>query len=121
MSFSVLICDDSKLGRKSVQRCLPEGFATEIHLAEHGQQALDVLRSEAITILFLDLTMPVMDGVQVLEAIKAEKIEVFVLVVSGDVQPQMQQRVLNLGALDFIQKPLTTEKLLDSLGKYGLY
>ncbi len=121
MSFSVLICDDSKLGRKSVQRCLPEGFASEIHMAEHGQRAMEILRSTPVTILFLDLTMPIMDGVQVLEAIKQEKLEVFVVVVSGDVQPQMQQRVLGLGALDFIKKPLTHDKLIESLQKYGLY
>jgi len=121
MSFPVLICDDSKLGRKSVQRCLPENFASEVHMAAHGQEAMEILRSQNITILFLDLTMPVMDGVQVLEAIKAEKIEVFVIVVSGDIQPQMHERVMKLGALDFIQKPLTLEKLLGSLRLYGLY
>lgn len=121
MSFPVLICDDSKLGRKSVQRCLPEGFASETFMAAHGGEAMDVLRMQPITVLFLDLTMPVMDGVQVLEAIKAEKIEVFVIVVSGDVQPQMHERVMGLGALDFINKPVSTEKLLTSLKSYGLY
>ena len=121
MSFPVLICDDSKLGRKSVQRCLPEGFASDVFMAGHGQEAMDVLRMQDITVLFLDLTMPVMDGVEVLEAIKAEKIEVFVVVVSGDVQPQMRERVLGLGALDFINKPLTPEKLIGSLQAYGLY
>lgn len=121
MSFPVLICDDSKLGRKSVQRCLPGDFASEVHTACHGQEAMEVLRNHDITILFLDLTMPVMDGVEVLEAIKAEKIEVFVIVVSGDVQPQMHKRVMGLGALDFIKKPLTGEKLMGSLQMYGLY
>ena len=90
-------------------------------MACHGQEAMEMLRSQNITILFLDLTMPVMDGVQVLEAIKAEKIEVFVIVVSGDVQPQMRERVMALGALDFIKKPLTTDKLIGSLQMYGLY
>lgn len=121
MSFPILICDDSKMGRKSVQRCLPEGLASEIHFAGHGEEAMAVLRSTPITILFLDLTMPIMDGVEVLEAIKAERLEVFVVVVSGDVQPKMQERVKMLGALDFIQKPVSTEKLLNSLTKYGLY
>lgn len=90
-------------------------------MASHGGEAMDVLRMMPITVLFLDLTMPVMDGVQVLEAIKAEKIEVFVIVVSGDVQPQMHERVMGLGALDFVQKPVTAEKLLSSLQSYGLY
>lgn len=121
MSFPVLICDDSKLGRKNVQRNLPEGFAGEIFTASHGQEAMDVLRMQDITILFLDLTMPIMDGVEVLEAIKAESIEVFVIVVSGDIQPLMHARVMELGALDFIKKPITREKLVESLQAYGLY
>lgn len=121
MSFPILICDDSKLGRKSVQRCLPDGLASEVLFATHGGEAMEVLRSTPVTILFLDLTMPVMDGVEVLEAIKAEKLEVFVVVVSGDVQPKMQDRVKSLGALDFIQKPVSKEKLMNSLTMYGLY
>ncbi|BDX05654.1 response regulator [Planctobacterium marinum] len=121
MSFPVLICDDSKLGRKSVERSLPDGLAAEIHMASHGQEAMELLRAKPITILFLDLTMPVMDGVEVLEAIRAERIEVFVIVVSGDVQPKMRDRVLGLGALDFIKKPVSQEKLLESLQMYGLY
>lgn len=121
MSFPILICDDSKMGRKCVQRSLPSDFATEIFFAAHGQEAMEVLRNNPVAVLFLDLTMPIMDGVEVLQAIKDERIEVFVVVVSGDVQPKMQERVLSLGAIDFIQKPVTTEKLLDSLTRYGLY
>lgn len=121
MSFPVLICDDSKLARKSVQRCLPSDFASEVHLATNGQEAMEILRSQPIALVCLDLTMPVMDGVEVLEAIKKEKIEVFVIVISGDVQPQMQQRVLELGALNFIKKPVSPELLVGSLVRYGLY
>ncbi|UAA39771.1 response regulator [Paraneptunicella aestuarii] len=120
MQYQVLICDDSKLGRRTVNRCLPDGFAGEIHMASNGQEALDVLRAHAIDVLFLDLTMPVMDGVEVLEYILKEKIPVSVIVVSGDVQPQMQQRVIELGALEFIPKPLQAQQLVDTLQRWEL-
>ena len=120
MRYQVLICDDSRLGRRTVNRCLPEGFANDIHMASNGQEAMDVLRKEKIDVLFLDLTMPILDGVGVLESILMEKIPVSVIVVSGDVQPQMQQRVIELGALEFISKPLQAPKLLEVLQRWDL-
>ncbi|TDF39383.1 response regulator [Alteromonadaceae bacterium M269] len=121
MSFSVLICDDSALARKSVRRCLPEELQENVTFAANGQEAVDYLQDNPTDLLFLDLTMPVLDGVGVLEAIKREKIEVFVIVISGDVQPQMQSRVRELGALDFISKPIDSERLTKVLQTFGLY
>lgn len=121
MTFPVLICDDSALARKSVKRCLPEDWDVDIHFACNGQEAMNVLETQQIALLFLDLTMPVMDGIDVLTAIKQQGIEVFVIVISGDIQPVMQQKVAELGALDFIQKPVDTLRLTDVLSRFGLY
>lgn len=121
MQYQVIICDDSKLGRRSVNRCLPEGFAADVHMAANGLEAMEILRSQKIEVLFLDLTMPVMDGIGVLETILKEKIEVFVIVISGDVQPKMQQRVIELGALEFIKKPLQQTFLVETLKKFELF
>lgn len=121
MSFPVLICDDSAIARKMVQRSLPDNFASEVHLATNGQEALEHLNEKQIALLFLDLTMPVLDGIGVLEAIKQQCLEVFVIVISGDIQPVMKQKVEQLGALDFIEKPVNQSKLLGILNKFGLY
>lgn len=121
MGFPVLICDDSMLARKAAQRALPQDWNIEISFACNGKEALDSLRRKQFGLLLLDLTMPEMDGVEVLEQIKAEGIEVFVVVISGDIQPQMQQRVLALGALDFIAKPVDNLRLLKTLQGFGLY
>ena len=66
MSTRVLICDDSNLARKQVLRSLPENLSTDVQLAKDGQEALDILRNQHIDILFLDLTMPIIDGLGVL-------------------------------------------------------
>ncbi|MDM7859485.1 response regulator [Alteromonas sp. ASW11-36] len=121
MSFPVLICDDSSLARKMVKRSLPDELSQAIFTAENGQQALDILEQHPISLLFLDLTMPFMDGVEVLKMIKQKSIEVFVIVISGDIQPQMQDRVLSLGALDFIEKPVDSARLHGTLQRFGLY
>ncbi len=121
MSFPVLICDDSAIARKMVLRSLPENFASEIHLATNGQEALDHLSQSETALMFLDLTMPVMDGLEVLREVKRRCIEVFVIVISGDIQPEMKKRVANLGALDFIEKPVDGPRLANTLTRFGLY
>ncbi|MEW9797166.1 response regulator [Alteromonas sp. CYL-A6] len=120
MSFNVLICDDSALARKMARRALPDGFCDRIVEAENGAEALKVLTSQTVDLLLLDLTMPVLDGIGVLQAIKAQQLDVFVIVVSGDVQPAQQAMVRELGALDFLAKPVNRMQLGQVLSQYGL-
>ncbi len=120
MALPVLICDDSLLARKQVRKCLPDDFDAEFQTASHGLEALQILRQQEIGLVFLDLTMPELDGVGVLEAIRAEAIDCFVIVISADIQPEMQKRVMELGALAFIQKPVSSDKLIPVLKRYGL-
>ncbi len=116
----MLICDDSNLARKQVLRSLPEQWEVDVQLAKHGLEALDVLRSSAIEVMFLDLTMPELDGVGVLEAIKEEAISVKVFVISADIQPEMQNKVLELGAQAFLRKPINSETLVSTLQEHGI-
>jgi len=119
MSFNVLICDDSTLARKMAKRSLPEGFAQNIYEVSNGMDALEVLAHHNIDLLLLDLTMPVLDGVGVLEEIKKRNLKTFVIVISGDIQPLMQEKVMSLGALDFIQKPVQQDVLKGVLNRFG--
>jgi CheY-like chemotaxis protein len=57
----------------------------------------------------------------VLEAIRREDLNAFVIVVSADVQPLAQERVQALGALAFVAKPVSGQQLLPILKEYGLY
>ena len=121
MALPVWICDDSILARKQVRKSLPETFDVEVQTATNGLEALAILRTQEIGLVFLDLTMPELDGLGVLEAIKAESIDCFVIVISADIQPEMQRRVMELGALAFIQKPVSEDKLHGVLRQYGLF
>ena len=119
MSTRVLICDDSNLARKQVLRSLPENLSTDVQLAKDGQEALDILRNQHIDILFLDLTMPIIDGLGVLQALQDEEISLPVFVISADVQPEMQNRVLALGAKAFLRKPIELDTLNEHLKSHG--
>ncbi|CAH0526144.1 response regulator [Vibrio hippocampi] len=107
--MQILICDDSKVARRSMARCISESFSGEILFAEHGIEALSVLESTSIDILFLDLTMPEMDGFEVLAEVKKRGIKTQIVVVSGDIQAIAQQRCYDLGAYAFVEKPLKQE------------
>jgi len=121
MTTKILICDDSRMARKQLARCLPKDWDVEILFAEDGRHALEVIIDEAPELMFLDLNMPVMDGYETLEEINAQTLDITIIVVSGDIQPTAQERVLGLGALDFIKKPISEDTLIDTLSYSGFY
>ena len=120
MSIPLLICDDSNMARKQVMRSLPGNWEVEVTYASNGLEALEAIRNGKGEMVFLDLTMPEMDGYGVLETVKAESLKSVIIVISGDIQPEAQERVRSLGALDFIKKPISKEKLQGVLETYGL-
>lgn len=120
MAIPLLICDDSSMARKQVAKALPEGWEVSISYANNGLEALMAIRQGKGEIVFLDLTMPEMDGFAVLEAIRQEELKSVVIVISGDIQPVARERVLQLGAIDFIKKPLHEGKLRQTLETFGL-
>lgn len=121
MSTPLLICDDSNMARKQVARSLPDDWDVDISFATNGLEGIEAIKAGKGDVLLLDLNMPVMDGYQVLEAILKQDLPTLVIVISGDIQPEAHQRVTRLGALDFIQKPVSKEKLTEILIAYGIF
>jgi len=119
MSAKVLICDDSSVARKQLSKLLPADWTVTILFAEHGEQALEILESEDISLMFLDLNMPVLDGYQTLERMQQAQMATKVIVVSGDVQAQALERVKSLGAIDFLKKPATKDIIRAALEQHG--
>lgn len=120
MSIPLLICDDSAMARKQVVRALPEGWEVDVTMATNGVEGIEAIRAGKGEMVFLDLTMPELDGYGVLEKVKAEAHKSIIIVISADIQPEARDRVMKLGALDFIKKPVDGKKLQDVLKKYGL-
>ena len=118
---NVLICDDSAFARKQMARAIPDGWDVLLHFAKDGQEALEMIRAGKGDVMFLDLNMPVMDGYATMEVIRREDLPCLVITVSGDVQPEARTRMLAMGALDFIRKPIDNQKLITLLKQYGIY
>jgi len=119
--MNVLICDDSGFARKQLARALPADWKVDLHYAANGLEGIEQVLMGHGDLIFLDLTMPEMDGYGVLETLKREGLRNQVVVVSGDIQPEAHQRVMSLGALDFIKKPASPESLLALLKQHGFW
>jgi len=121
MAIPLLICDDSLMARKQMLRALPTDWDVEVSYAREGEECLRQLAEGKGDILFLDLNMPVLDGYGVLKQIKRQDLPTMVIVVSGDIQPEAQRRVRDLGAITLIKKPTAPEELRRLLTEFGLY
>ncbi len=120
MPHSIIICDDSGLARKQLARTLPDTWDVDVRMATNGKEALFLLKEQPADLMFLDLNMPVLDGYQTLAAMQRLELHTPVIVVSGDIQPQAQQRVKRLGAKDFIKKPVAQETLQKVIKAIGI-
>ena len=121
MPLPVLVVDDSNLARKLLINSLPSGWEIEISQATNGIEALELHRRGKAEVMFLDLTMPVLDGFGVLSQLRQSGLDAFVVVVSADVQSGAVERAMQLGAAAFLAKPVNPAALLEVLKEFGLY
>jgi len=111
-----LVVDDSRLARlsliKSLKNSLPD---VEVLQASNGVEALAIMQEHKPDIVFLDLTMPEMDGYEALPKLLEINPQAKVIVVSADVQTKAKEKVIALGAQLHIQKPINVEKMQEIL------
>jgi two-component system nitrogen regulation response regulator NtrX len=113
----VLVVDDESGIRFSLKGILEdEGFS--VTEAESGEAGLELLDSgEAVDLVFLDIWLPGLDGLAVLERIRQERPDLPVIMISGHGTIETAVTALKNGAFDFIEKPLSLEKVLLSASK----
>jgi len=116
-SSRVLIADDNKVNRLLLSRSV-ELLGHRVMLAENGRIALEKLQSEPFDLLLLDIEMPELDGFAVLEQLKADRQlrEVPVIVTSSVEGLDNVVRCINLGAEDYLHKPVNQVLLKARIG-----
>lgn len=112
-SGTVVIIDDNDGNRELCRFCL-EAKNFLVHSAINGKQGLEVIRQTQPDVVLLDIMMPVMNGFQVLEHLKADSSiqETPVLVQSASTQTATVIKALELGANDFLKKPFEVDELV---------
>lgn len=112
MIIKILIVDDEKEIRDSLAiRYKLKGY--DVHTAENGKAALDILYNEKINIVISDIKMPVMNGVELMKEIRTELPMVKVIMITGYVNLDNALACYRYGAHDVIFKPFEDLKELD--------
>ena len=107
----LLIVDDEKNVRFSLQGVLQdEGYAVDC--AASGQQCLKLLQKKTYDAIFLDVWLPGKDGMDLLDEIRRQRPYQYVIMISGHGTIETAVRATKLGAFDFIEKPLSLEKVM---------
>jgi two-component system chemotaxis response regulator CheY len=119
--MKLLVVDDSRMARRLLIGLLRgTGFQdADILQGEHGEEGVALWREHRPDLIFLDLTMPVMDGFEALQAIRAHDLKTPILVVSADVQSRAVARVMASGADGFIDKSTLQNELESHLRRLG--
>jgi len=111
MKSRILVVDDEAEIRRSVRMILEyEGF--EVLEASSGPDGLAIAERESPDLVFLDIKMPGMDGLDALQRIRASNEALPVVIISGHGTVSTAVEATKAGAFDFIEKPLTTERVL---------
>ena len=117
MSYSVLVVDDSRIVRTMVKKTISmSGMdVREIHEAENGKQALDVLAKEWVDIVFADLNMPEMSGVEMVDRMSEDNllVSIPVVIVSSEHSEKRIEELKERGIRAYIKKPFRPESFTD--------
>ena len=109
--MKVLIVDDERAIRNSLKEILgDEGYDVEV--AEDGAVALQKVEKEKFDVIFCDIKMPGMDGVEVLGKLMEMGVDSAVVMISGHADIDTAVECIKKGAFDFVQKPLDLNRIL---------
>src|SRR5579863_5958254 len=107
----LLLIDDDPNTLASLSRAFRlAGY--EATVCDNAVRALELIRAQRFDVIFSDVVMPGKDGISLLEDLKASGITTPVVMISGQASVELAVKATRLGAVDFLEKPLSTEKLL---------
>lgn len=107
----ILIIDDERAIRRALREILEfEDF--QVDEAENGAEGLEKAKNTLYDIIFCDIKMPQMDGMEVLDGLVQAKVEAPVIMISGHANIETAVEAIKKGAFDFIEKPLDLNRIL---------
>lgn len=117
MAYNILIVDDSSVVRSVISKTinLAHISVNEIFFAENGQVALDILADQWIDIVFADINMPVMSGLDMVKAMAEKDMldSVPVVIVSTEGSTTRIKQLKEIGVRGYVRKPFTPEKVIE--------
>lgn len=114
---NILLVDDSRTSRKILRNILESAGHTIVDEATDGEQAIEKYIASKPDVITLDITMPVMDGIEALKQIKLVDSDAKVIMVSASSQKDKLIEAVKYGAEDFIAKPFEPSQIITVLDK----
>ncbi|MBU4262818.1 MAG: response regulator [Proteobacteria bacterium] len=112
----ILVVDDEKNIRLTMSQSL-EALGIPVQTAVNGEEALQKLRQEPFGLIFLDLKMPGLDGIEVLRRIKEQWPQIRVVIITAHGTVATAVEAMKLGAVDFVQKPFSPGEIRELAGR----
>ena len=106
----VLVVDDEEVIREACQRILRRAGHT-VELASNGEQALKLIRQNFYDLALIDIKMPVLDGLGLMEIMRQEHSDTAIVVMTGHGTSETAVQALRAGATDFLTKPFSPNEL----------
>jgi len=115
----VLVCDDDAGTRLVLRRMLTQRLGCTVTECVDGMRALACISSEPFDLILLDIQMPAVSGIQIVEIMREAGTlgRQPVVMITSDARVEVVQHLLTLGITDFVVKPLRTEALIEKLGR----
>ncbi|MDE6025751.1 MAG: response regulator [Lachnospiraceae bacterium] len=113
---NILIVDDSRTSRKILRGVLEQAGHTVIDEAKNGQEGYDLYVKHKPDIVTMDITMPVMDGVEALKKIKGDFPDAKIIMVTAAGQKHNMLEAIKSGASEFITKPFDNDQIISIIG-----
>lgn len=118
--MKLLICDDHNLISEGIELMLQSSSESfEIHMVTSGKAALQFLQSNPIDVLILDISMPEMDGLDVLDELNTQNCTVKVLMLTMHNQIDYIKKAMQKGASGYILKNTSKKMLIEAIQKVG--
>lgn len=116
----VLIIDDTKNIRILLKKVLQlEGFEAET--ASDGREGLDMIRKEDYSLIFMDIKLPEISGTEILRTIRAEGNNTPTIIMTAYATIKNAVDCIQLGAITYIQKPFTAERILNTMKQFNIF
>jgi len=116
----ILIVDDASFMRMMIKDALQKNGYDDLHEAADGVQAVEKYEEIKPDIVFMDITMPNMDGLEALKTIKGRYPESIVVMCSAMGQESMVIEAIKSGARDFIVKPFKPDRIMKTLNSLNI-
>ena len=115
--MKVLVCDDDAASRLAIKGLIERYFRCTVTECANGAEALELLTKDVYAFMFLDLNMPVLDGIEALKQIRAAPATktLPVVILSGENDSDAIEQVMRLGISDYVLKPPHTHAVISKV------